>query len=80
MPAGFAASGIHYQFALSWRPYLDYFEWGAAAFGLACCIVAPFIVKVPVAKNILLCAVAFAIYVFDLFVSAFVSVLVFGFG
>src|SRR6516162_2171879 len=35
---------------ISWRPALDWFELLAAVFGLACCSVAPFLLKIPVRR------------------------------
>src|SRR5262245_41778111 len=78
LPAAFTASGIHYHFALSLRPYLDYFEWGMAAVGFACCVVAPLIVQASVAKKLLLVIVAVGAYVLDLFFSAIASMVTFG--
>jgi hypothetical protein len=79
LPAAFIASGIHYHFSLSWRPQLDYFEYGAAAFGLVCCVSAPFIPAVPVVQRFSLSFVGLVLYVFDLIFSAVASIMVFGF-
>lgn len=80
LPASFAASGVYHRFSepASWRPALDYFEWLAAAFGLACCIVAPFLPKIPVTHRIFLSLGAVAIYAMDLGVSAVAGMVVFG--
>jgi hypothetical protein len=80
LPAAFTAGGIYRRSGepASWRPALDYFEWLAAAFGLACCSVAPFLLKVPVRRRILLSLGAVAIYAIDLGISAVAGVMVFG--
>jgi len=79
LPAAFIASGIHYHFSLSWRPHLDYLEYVAAAFGLVCCVSAPFIPAVPVVLKFFLSFVGFALYLFVLIFSAIASIMAFGF-
>jgi hypothetical protein len=80
LPASFIAGGIYHGSGepVSWRPALDYFEWLAAAVGLACCIVAPFLPKIPVRHRIFLSLAAVAIYAIDLGVSAVAGMVVFG--
>jgi hypothetical protein len=79
-PLVFAAGGIYFRFAhysATWRPSLDYFEWITAAFGFLCCIVSPFLAVVPMRYKVGLSFLAVCAYVVDLFVSAFVNLVVF---
>jgi len=78
-PVSFTAGGIHHHFAFSWQPYLNYFEWFAAAFGLACCIVASFLPKIPIVHRIAFLVVALLVYGIDLLLSTFASMFLFGF-
>src|SRR4051794_22701096 len=67
LPSSFAASVLNYHLELSWRPYLDYFEYAAVAFTLACFVVAPFIPKMRLAYKLiclLLSAEFFVLYLF----------------
>ena len=77
-PVAFLASGFHRYFGLSLRPYLDYFEWLALAFGLVCCLVAPFLPREPLGKKFVFLAVAIMSYAADLLVSTILSVAAFG--
>lgn len=80
LPAAFTAGGIYHRAGspTSWRPALDHFEWFAAAFGLLCCIIAPFLPKIPIVRRIFLSLAAVAIYIFDLGFSAVAGMVVFG--
>ena len=80
LPAAFVAGGIYHRLGepTSWRPALDYFEWLAAALGLACCIVAPFLARFPITQRILLSLGAVTIYILDLGVSAVAGMPLFG--
>jgi hypothetical protein len=80
LPAAFTAGGIYRRSGepVSWRPALDYFEWSAAAVGLVCCIVAPFLLKIPMWHRVLLSLGTVTIYAVDLGVSAVAGMMVFG--
>ncbi len=81
LPAAWTVSGLYFRSGspISWRPALDHFELGAAAFGLGCCLVAPSLPKIPGSQKLLLSVVALLLYVLDLFLSMFASIFVFGF-
>ena len=80
LPAAFTAGSLYHRSGepISWRPALDYFEWLAAAFGLVCCIVAPFLLKVPLRRRVFLSLGAVAIYAIDLGASTVASIAIFG--
>jgi hypothetical protein len=80
LPAAFTAGSIYHRLGepASWRPALDYFEWLAAALGLLCCTIAPFVPEIPVRQRIFLSLGAVGIYAIDLGVSTVGSMIAFG--